>query len=396
MIDLNDVWTPPVRFDLAAIRDRLAATAPDWLPGLYPEARPSRDGRTLRCADLSGRAPRNEGSCTIHLDGPYAGWGFDFSTGERAGPIDLIYQATGLTEVRLFEEAAALARMDRPAPPPVPFRPKVDHSLEIRRILDGCLPLAGSPAEAYLRGRGLSDPSSPDLLYHPDLTDYDGARGWPGMVGIPRRADGSPVGGIHRTFLLDDGSGKAPAGKKMLGSVVDGAVRLFPIGADGHLGIAEGIETALAAQAMFGIPVWAALSADGLTRWQWPAEVKRVTVCADAGDAGRQAAARLADRLNLADLPNEIVAPLHGDDRRRATDRGRFVVRPLGNRAERHRNRARGRSGGADQSAGRDRARHAARPAGAREVGPAARTAGARADQVPDRHRHVRARPADG
>jgi putative DNA primase/helicase len=93
----------------------------------------------------------------------------------------------------------------------------MDHTLEVRRILDGCLPLAGSPAEVYLRGRGLADPASPDLLYHPDLTDYDGARGWPGMVAIPRRVDDSPVGGIHRTFLLDDGSGKAPAGKKMLG-----------------------------------------------------------------------------------------------------------------------------------------------------------------------------------
>ena len=72
------------------------------------------------------------------------------------------------------------------------------------------------------------------------------------MVAVPRMSDGSPVGGIHRTFLLDDGSAKAPAGKKMLGSVADGAVRLFPLGDDGHLGIAEGIETALAAQAMFG------------------------------------------------------------------------------------------------------------------------------------------------
>ena len=42
------------------------------------------------------------------------------------------------------------------------------------------------------------------------------------------------------------------------------------IGDDGHLGIAEGIETALAAQAIFGIPTWAALSADGMRQWQWP------------------------------------------------------------------------------------------------------------------------------
>ena len=77
------------------------------------------------------------------------------------------------------------ARAHGPAVLPAP-RPKPDHTLEVRRILDGCRPLAGSPAETYLRSRGLSDPGSPDLLYHPDLTDYDGARGWPGMVAVPR------------------------------------------------------------------------------------------------------------------------------------------------------------------------------------------------------------------
>lgn len=311
MIDLNDVWSPPARVDLAAVKAQLAATAAGWLPDLYPQARLAPDRRTLRCADLSGRPPRKEGSCVLHLDGPYAGWGFDFSTGERAGPVDLIYHATGLSDGALFEEAARLARMDRPPPAP---RPKPDHTLEVRRIVEGCRPLAGNPAETYLHARGLSDPGSPDLLYHPDLTDYDGGRGWPGMVAIPRRVDGTAVGGIHRTFLLEDGSAKAPAGKKMLGSIADGAVRLFPIGDDGHLGIAEGIETALSARAIFGVPVWAALSADNLARWQWPVGVRRVAIFADAGEAGRTAASRLAERLTAAGVPNDVVAPLHGDD----------------------------------------------------------------------------------
>ncbi|KAF0173141.1 MAG: virulence-associated protein E [Rhodobacteraceae bacterium] len=316
MIDLNDVFVPAARHDLNAVKARLADTARDWLPSLFPEARLSHDKRSLRCADLSGRRARGEGSCIIHLDGPYAGWGFDFATGERAGPIDMIYHATGMSEGRLFDEAARLAHLDRETasrPRPVASA-RPDHNLEIRRILDGCAPLAGSPAEIYLRARGLSDPGSPDLLSHPDLTDYDSRRGWPGMVGIPRLANGDPVGGIHRTFLLDDGSGKAPAGKKMLGTIAEAAVRLFPMSDDGHLGVAEGIETALAAQAIFATPVWAALSADGLARFKWPAGTRRVTIFADAGDAGRQAAATLSDRLNMADIANEVVAPLHGDD----------------------------------------------------------------------------------
>lgn len=314
MIDLNDVWAPPARHDLQAIKARLADTARDWLPSLFPEARLTQDRRALRCADLSGRRARGEGSCIIHLDGPYAGWGFDFASGERAGPIDMIYHATGMSEGRLFDEAARLARMERdmPARPISPVRP--DHSLEIRRILEGCQPLAGSLAETYLAARGLSDPGSPDLLYHPDLTDYESRRGWPGLVAVPRLASGEPVGGIHRTFLREDGSGKAPAGKKMLGTVADAAVRLSPTSEDGHLGVAEGIETALAAHAIFDTPVWAALSADGMARFKWPEGTTRLTIYADAGDTGRQAAATLSDRLNRADIPNEIVLPLHGDD----------------------------------------------------------------------------------
>ena len=153
MIDLNDIVIPKGRHDLAAIRDRLAATAADWLPGLFPEARMAQDRRTLRCADLSGRAPRKEGSCVLYLTGPFAGWGFDFATGERAGPIDLIHQATGLTDTRLFDEAARHAGNSVEPIAPRPGQPKPDHSLEVRRILDACMPLAGTPGEAYLHAR---------------------------------------------------------------------------------------------------------------------------------------------------------------------------------------------------------------------------------------------------
>ena len=314
MIDLNDVWRPPEHFDLPEIRRRLAATAPEWLPGLFPNARLAADRKALRCADLSGRAPRGEGSCVIHLKGPYAGSGFDHATGEFAAGIDLIHHATGLSDRALFAEAARLARLDGPAPRMAISASRPDHSLDIARILDTCGPLAGTPAEAYLRSRGLEDPCSPDLLHNADLTDFETARGWAGMVAIVRNGRGEPTGGIHRTFLLDDGSAKAPPGKKMLGPVAGGSIRLFPMTADGRLGIAEGIETALAAHGIFGLPVWAALSADGVRRWQWPEGVTNVTIFADTGDAGRQAAATLADRLNTAGIANRIVSPRHGDD----------------------------------------------------------------------------------
>ena len=268
----------------------------------------------MRCADLSGRPPRNEGSCVIYLKGLRAGNGYDYATGESAGPIDLLQHATRLTDAALFAEAARLAGLDRPWQAGRPTTPRPDPGLEVARILAGCRPLASTPAETYLKGRGLADPGCDDVLYHPDLADFETTRGWAGMVAVVRDNAGAPTGGIHRTFLLDDGSAKAPPGKKMLGSVAGGAVRLAPLPDDGRLGIAEGIETALAVTAIFGLPVWAALSADGLRRWQWHEGVQHVTIFADAGDAGIQAAATLADRLNEANIPNAIVTPLHGDD----------------------------------------------------------------------------------
>ena len=182
------------------------------------------------------------------------------------------------------------------------------------RILAGCGALAGSVAERYLQDRQLRDPHCPDLLFNEDLSDFETKRGWPGVVARVRDANGEPTGGIHRTYLLDDGSSKASPGKKMLGPVAGGSVRLFPLGSDGELGIAEGVETALSAQAIFSVPTWAALSAEGVRHWQWPKGIKRVTIFADAGIAGVQAAAALSERLSAAGIPSTIVPPLHGDD----------------------------------------------------------------------------------
>ena len=319
VIDLNDVrplHPQPDRYDLDLIVQRLRETAEHWVPRLFPLGR--RSGDEWRLANIRGDAPRKMGSCVITLRGPHAGDWIDFDGNQGGGPISAIEEATGLDGRALIAEAADIAGVAPGAPerraPSAPPPLKRDPALEVARLLAGAIPLAGSVAETYLRARGLSDPASPDLLFHPDLPVFDSRRGWPGLIALARLANGDRAPGIHRTFLLDDGSAKAPAGKKMLGSVAEAAVRLFAMPEDGHLGVAEGIETALAAHALFGTPVWAALSADGLARFQWPEGTTRITIYADAGDAGRQAAATLSDRLNRADIPNEIGLPLHGDD----------------------------------------------------------------------------------
>lgn len=65
------------------------------------------------------------------------------------------------------------------------------------------------------------------------------------------------------------------------------------------LGIAEGIETAISAYAIFGIPTWAAISANMLEKWEPPKIVKKVYIFGDNDHnfIGQLAAYRLAYRL---------------------------------------------------------------------------------------------------
>ena len=77
------------------------------------------------------------------------------------------------------------------------------------------------------------------------------------------------------------------------------------------MGIAEGVETALAAFELFGVPTWAALSAGGLAAFQPPPGLKRLHVYADNDEnfVGQQAAYALARRLSGIGVAVEIAIP---------------------------------------------------------------------------------------
>ena len=127
------------------------------------------------------------------------------------------------------------------------------------------------------------------------------------MLAMVTDSTGKPAQ-IHRTYITTAGT-KAPVDKVRMfcaGSVPPGgAVRLaYP---DDVLGIAEGIETALAAMKMFGIPTWAALSDSGVEKFEPPAETQRLVIFGDNDSqvdgpgtafAGQRAAYALAARLS--------------------------------------------------------------------------------------------------
>jgi putative DNA primase/helicase len=120
------------------------------------------------------------------------------------------------------------------------------------------------------------------------------------MLAMVTDATGKPAT-IHKTYISTDGE-KAPVDKVRMfcaGAVpAGGAVRLAIPGP--VMGIAEGIETALAAMKMFGIPTWSALNAGGVERFEPPVETKRLVVFGDndANGTGQRAAYALAARLS--------------------------------------------------------------------------------------------------
>jgi hypothetical protein len=159
------------------------------------------------------------------------------------------------------------------------------------------LPIHGTLADTYLRGRGISCPLPDTLRFAPQCWHVTGKR-LPAFVALVEGGDGFAV---HRTYLRPDGAGKAevePA-KAMLGAVAGGAVRL--VEAPGPLVVTEGIETALSlACGLLRAPgaIWAALSTSGLRGLRLPVQACQLTVAADGDGAGREAAVALAERAD--------------------------------------------------------------------------------------------------
>lgn len=106
----------------------------------------------------------------------------------------------------------------------------------------------GTLVEVYLESRGLFLPMDAPLRFHPEAwRNQDYGPPGPAMVALMTDPVTNEPCGVHVTYLRPDGGGKAPGTnpKVMLGTA--GIIRLVPddevtLG----LGLAEGIETALA------------------------------------------------------------------------------------------------------------------------------------------------------
>ncbi len=175
----------------------------------------------------------------------------------------------------------------------------------------------GDAVWKYLAGRGL-DPARahPEIRTHEGLP-YHSARAdgetFPVMLSRITNHEGIVIN-LHRTFLSPEG-GKASVEhpkKLMPGLSTAGVVRLGGIPGNGVIGLAEGVETALGASLLAGMPVWATIGCGNMAAIdKLPEGVREVVVFADNDEkyAGQAAAYAFAHRWACRGLSVHVMVP---------------------------------------------------------------------------------------
>jgi len=188
----------------------------------------------------------------------------------------------------------------------------------IRYLWRQCLPIMeGDPVHSYLcRRLAVQRCVVPDCIrLHPAMPyvhEGESLGTWPAMVAPLVASDGRPLA-LHRTYLDANGNKADVLGavKKLTpaaGVLAGGSIRLHEP-RHGVIGVAEGIETALAASLASGLPLHAAYCAGALAGYLWPAGVQRLVIFADADPAGREAADKLKERALRAWLRCNVMTP---------------------------------------------------------------------------------------
>ncbi len=186
-----------------------------------------------------------------------------------------------------------------------------DEREKIRALIALGVPAKHSVVERYLQSRGLQMPDDTPLLYVPQAHHWPSKSRWPCMVAPIVEPTTNEIQAVHQTFLINDGTGKAPVEKPRLylGPKGGGVVKLTPDDAvSDWLAIGEGIETTLVA-IMCGSPAWACLDAGNLAAFPVLDGIKTLRVLADHDAAGLEAANTVADRWTRAGRKVRLLCP---------------------------------------------------------------------------------------
>lgn len=237
-----------------------------------------------------------------------------FGCGAAGDVLDFVQRAysVSLPEAARMLGAEALPKVEMPAAHSVCDPDKrAATQAEARTIWERGENISGSPAEAYLRFRGIHPPYPAALRFL--RLPYGNLGLLPCLICAVQDVGGA-VTGIQRIFLAQDGQGKAdlPKPKLSLGAIKGGAIRMGDLDGSGCLTVCEGPEDGLSLLVMLGAPVWVAAGATFLPAMQFPPEVRSIVIGADNDEAGEAKAQEAARAFAMRGLTVRIIRPLAG------------------------------------------------------------------------------------
>ena len=246
------------------------------------------DERAARAAGAVQRGAELRLPCPVHDSSPET---LALREG-RLGPLWHCHAGCDPVDVRDGLLATGILVRRRPLPSGAAPHLADDRSPPrwIASAWNRAVPLARTPADDYLRSRGLSPPWPAKLRWDRERRRM-----------LARVTLGRRLRGLHATSLPG-------RGRRTYGPVRGAVVRLAAMDG-GILALAEGIETALAYSALTGTPTWAALSAAGMKHAEFPDGLEWLAVAADFDGPGLLAAEQLERRARAAGIAVRIDLP---------------------------------------------------------------------------------------
>jgi putative DNA primase/helicase len=198
-------------------------------------------------------------------------------------------------------------------------KPKRDPTIALKKVarMSTLIKFNGGVAE-YLKNRGLD--IYPDSIKEAQLYTWEeGVKlgPFPSMLGLIQDAKGAGVS-YHITYTNNGQKLKGVTSRKIMppkGTITGAAIRLHDH--EGHICLAEGIETALAASKVSELPAFSVMNAHCMATFEPPEDVKAVDIYADndASFVGQKSAYQLAERLAAKDIKTRIlISPVVGED----------------------------------------------------------------------------------
>ena len=205
-----------------------------------------------------------------------------------------------------------------------PAKPKSDMRAVAQRIVDASVPIDGTPAEAYLRSRGITMPLphtlrfariAPPKIDGNGLLAANGPAPLPALIGIVTDPAGALLG-VQRTYLTENGrkaattpteSDPKPKVKYSLGQVIGGAIQLGPPAAS--MLVTEGLEDGLTLAQALGRSVWVAAGTSMMPQMTFEDVTRAIVIGADGDAAGSVAAGKAAEAFAATGLAVRIMRP---------------------------------------------------------------------------------------